>query len=172
MSLQRDQSGACASTRPSPAPPRMRGRASPSTSAGCPAGELRETPNTGGSGWIVSSLDADLQGVTIGRQEAFGLGRICRAVERAAAAGAGGDGPLAREEELRRLAQEAPPEPSGQVGDVPLPVLRLGRGSGCQCRAQHLGGRGYRRRSANVGRWAVRRSRTVCGSCLTRHSRI
>ena len=61
------------------------------------------------------------------------------------------------------------PEPSGQVGDLPLPVLRLGRGSGCQRRAQHLGGRGHRRRSANVGRWAVRRSRTVCGSCLTRH---
>ena len=63
------------------------------------------------------------------------------------------------------------PEPSGQVGDLPLRELRLGRGSGSQCRAQHLGGRGYRRRSANVGRWAVRRSRTVCGSCLTRHSR-
>ena len=76
---------------------------------GLPAGELREIPNTGGSGWIVSSLDADLQGVTIGREEAFGLGRICREVERAAAAGAGGDGWLAREEERRRLAQEAPP---------------------------------------------------------------
>ena len=64
------------------------------------------------------------------------------------------------------------PEPSGQVGDLPLRELRLGRGSGSQCCAQHLGGRGYRRRSANVGRWAVRRSRTVCGSCLTRHSRM
>ena len=75
---------------------------------GLPAGELREIPNRGGSGWIVSSLDADLQGVTIGREEGFGLGRICREVERAAAAGAGGNAWLAREEE-RRLAQEAPP---------------------------------------------------------------
>ena len=76
---------------------------------GRPAGELREHPNTGGSRWIVSSMDADLQGVTIGREEGFGLGRTCREVERAAATGAGGDAALGREEARRRKAQEAPP---------------------------------------------------------------
>ena len=76
---------------------------------GRPAGELRENPNTGGSRWIVSSIDADLSAVTVGREEAFGLGRTCREVESAAAEGAGGDPSLAREEARRRAAQEAPP---------------------------------------------------------------
>ena len=77
---------------------------------GLPAGDLKEHPNTGGSRWIVSSMDADLQGVTIGREEGFGLGRICREVERAAELGAGGDDSLGREEARRRAAREAPPD--------------------------------------------------------------
>ena len=76
-----------------------------------------------------------------------------------------------RQRKLQRAAVRQP-QPSGQVGDLSLPVLRLGGRQGCQRRAQHLGGRGYRRRSANVGRWAVRRSRTVCRSRLPRHSCI
>lgn len=77
---------------------------------GLAAGELREHPSAYGSRWIVSSMDADLQGVTIGREEGFGLGRACREVERAAAAGAGGDEWLGREEARRRADREAPPD--------------------------------------------------------------
>lgn len=61
------------------------------------------------------------------------------------------------------------PEPSGQVGDLPLQIPRAGRGQGCERRGRDLGCRGSRRRSASVGRWAVRRSRTAHERGLTRH---
>lgn len=75
---------------------------------GRPAGELKEFPNRGGSRWTVSSVDADLSGVAVGRQEALDLGRACRLVEQAAGDGAGGDESLALEEGRRRLEREVP----------------------------------------------------------------
>lgn len=75
---------------------------------GKPAGQLKEFPTTGGSRWAVSSIDVELSAIAVGRDEALPLGRICRLVEQAAA-GAGGDEPLAREEERRRQAEEPAP---------------------------------------------------------------
>ena len=76
---------------------------------GQPAGHLKEFPNTGGSRWIVSSTEPDLQGITIQREEGFGLARICREVERVAASG-DLDLRLAGLGEVRRRdAQDAPP---------------------------------------------------------------
>lgn len=75
---------------------------------GLPAGQLKEFPNRGGSRWTVSSIDAGLSGITVGREEALDLGRACRLVERAAADGAGGGESLAEVEGRRRLAREVP----------------------------------------------------------------
>ena len=47
------------------------------------------------------------------------------------------------------------PELSGQVGDPPSRVLRIGRRQGREPRNQGLGGRGSRRRNPNVGPWGV-----------------
>ena len=54
--------------------------------------------------------------------------------------------------------------------DLQVPCLWTCDGSRCQRRDQRFGGWGSCRGSVNVGRWAVRRSRTVC--IVFRHSCI
>ena len=117
MSLQRDPSGPEARRvrfhPPEPDDSRRGEARIPFDVGGLPAGELKEFPNRGGSRWTVSSVDADLQGVAIGRGgsfEALDLGRTCRLVEEAAVGGAGGGWPLAEMERRRRSERPAPPE--------------------------------------------------------------
>ena len=114
MSLQPRQSGAEARrVRFHPPVTDASGEARiPFDVGGLPAGQLREFANRGGSRWTVSSIDADLSGISIPRvygvhPEALTLGRACRLVEEAAAAGAGGDESLAGVEGGRRNGQEA-----------------------------------------------------------------
>lgn len=65
----------------------------------------------------------------------------------------------------------AAPIRSEHFVEISHTYLRTGREQGCQGRGRHPGGRGSRRRRANAGRWAGRRSITACESGLTRRSR-
>ena len=127
MSLQPGQSGAEARrARFHPPETDASGEARiPFDIGGLPAGQLKEFANRGGSRWTVSSIDADLSGVTVGLQGERSLGRIRRLVEEAAAGGAGGDGPLAREEARRRQELAAP-----SVSPVTFRPPRCGGGMG------------------------------------------
>ena len=103
---------------------------------GLAAGELRELANRGGSRWIVSSMDAELQGITIGREEALALGPLRQLVEEAADRGAGPDRALAGAEERRRLGREAPP-----ASPVRFRPPACGRGMGYAEVGVEIGGR-------------------------------